>query len=390
MSIDKGKLSEQYNKEKGFFDRVAIEIQDTLSRIASVYFDQTRLKVFIPAVRIKQIESILSKLERKGRSAESLYSNANDGTMSLVLNDFIGGRILCNTNEDVVQIVAIIEKHKRFAVVKRDDLKKESGYRAIHLDLTYSTYHKDSPVKVPLELQVKTFFQHAWAEVTHDDTYKPTDNMGAELPSEDYYKNIAAILDGLDGFLSTIRSQKLSYITPPEELEDTDKIINSKTLSFKVNQWKSNTKFTNQEMNLVLSRLRELNYQTLEDINKLLEDESIRDKIRVSKSELKNLSNVSAFEMLLYGPLFQKGKPELAISEIQSNLGFVKHKCSKCSSFLTENEYDFIIRETDSDYDFYCEKHRLEHFLKRCEICNKYTTAIKCLKCEAEDGIPLF
>jgi len=387
--VKKEVITQQYNAEKAFFDKAAVEMQETLSRVAGIYYEQTRLKVFIPALRVKSLASILGKLERKGRSAESLYHTDDNGNMSLVTNDFIGGRILCNTNEDVKAIVKIIEDYQRFNVIKKDELSKESGYKAVHIDLSYSTFHKDSPVEIPLELQIKTFFQHAWAEVTHDDTYKPTDDdQPQSIPTEEYYRNIASVLEGLDGFLSTIRKQKLSYIAPPSVLEDSDTIINAKTLSFKIDEWKKNTQFTNQEMTIVINRLREEGFVTLQDINTLFEDEKTLELIKSKKVELKNNANVSAFDLLIYGPLIRNGKIEQADEEIKLNLGFVTHKCIECNSYLTEDEYDFILNKTDSDFDYYCEKHRYLHFTHECNNCGKYTTSEICVDCEAATDEP--
>jgi len=387
MAVNKEKIEKQYNQEIELFNKVTLEIKDSLNRVASIYYEKRRFKVFIPQLRIKTLTSILGKLERKSRSADSLFSETEDG-LSLVANDFIGGRILCNTNEDVNEIVIIVEEYNRFEVVKKDLLDKPSGYKATHLDLNYTTFWKDKLIKVPLELQIKTFFQHAWAEVTHDDTYKPLEENTNGIPTEDYYSNMAIILEGLDGFLSTIRKQKLTYVQPPKALSDIDTIINSKTLSFKISERFKGKQLTNQEMNIALRRLKNEGYETLEDVNNLLFNEKIIKGIKEAKEELGNNENVQPFELIMYGALLEKDKIELAKDEIKTDLGFVKHKCleEKCGKYLTEEEYEFIIQKTDSDFDFYCAKHRMDHFDKSCTKCGKFTTKNLCLECEAKES----
>lgn len=387
--INKEKIERQYTEEVDFFSRATKEVKDSLDRVASIYYEKTRFKVFIPELRIKTLESIIGKLERKSRSAESLFTKTDDG-LSLVTNDFIGGRILCNANEDVQEVVKIIKEYPRFEVIKDQPLSKESGYKATHLDLNYSIFWRDDLVKIPVEIQIKTFFQHAWSEVTHDDTYKPIDETSQLIPTEEYYKNMATILDGLDGFLSTIRIQKLSYVQPPQYLSDADTVINSKTLSFKINEWKEGTQLTNQEMSIALKRLNDEGYHTLEDVNDLFYNHRIIADIQSLKEELGNNENVVPFEVIMYGSLILSGKKDLAEQQIKTDLGFVKHKCLSCNKYLKEEEYQFILKETDSDFDYYCEDHRFDHFTKKCSSCGKFTTQELCLECEAKSSINLF
>ncbi len=194
--------------------------------------------------------------------------------------------------------------------------------------------------------------------------------------------------DSLDGFLSTIRKQKLSFVKPPKSLSDIDTIINSKTLSFKINEWSNGNQLTLQEMNIALRRLKDEDFETLEDVNNLLFDGTIKKQIENLKEELGNTENVLPFEMIMYGTLLQRGKKEIVQSEIKKDLGFVKHKCltQECGKYLTEKEYEFIVNKTDSDFDFYCEEHRLLHFTNTCTSCSRHTTKDLCLECEAKEN----
>lgn len=383
MLLNKEKISSEYEQHKDNFKRVSKEIEDSLRRVATKYYNDTRFQVYIPKLRIKAISSILGKLERKNSSSESLFSTEG-GVMQLVTNDFIGGRILCNTQEDVDQIGKIVGESSRFKVVKEDPIRKENGYTALHLDILYETFWDDTKVYIPLELQIKTHLQHAWAEITHDDDYKPENNIDIDLSLKSYYRDIAKILTGLDGFLITIRKQKLAFVTPPNQLNAADTIINSKTLSFSINKYRRGEQVTNQEMNILLRRLKEESFETIEDVGVIFETSGILDSIKNAKEDLLINENVSAFELIKYGSLINRNKIELFKEEIKSDLGFVKEQCVVCTKNLTKDELEYIKTKTDSDIDYYCEKHRDEHFSKNCKNCGIKTTRELCVNCDAE------
>jgi predicted RNA-binding protein with RPS1 domain len=102
------------------------------------------------------------------------------------VHDIVGTRVTCNTKDDVNAVVAAIQSvvesndgHKVFSR-GRDDWKKdyvsgpkESGYRAVNLTLAVYVPQGGHLSLIPCEVQVRTLLQHAWGELTHEDTYKP-------------------------------------------------------------------------------------------------------------------------------------------------------------------------------------------------------------------------
>jgi ppGpp synthetase/RelA/SpoT-type nucleotidyltranferase len=384
MPLNKENISKEYEQHKDNFKTIVKEIEESLKRAAQKYYSATRFSVHIPPLRIKTIPSILGKLERKNREEESLFKKDGE-VMRLVTNDFIGGRILCNTQEDVDEVRKILATYPRFVVEKFEDIRKGNGYTALHLDILYETFWNDDKIYIPLEIQIKTHFQHAWAEITHDDDYKPDSNIDIDTSLKEYYKQIAHILGGLDGFLITIRKQKLAFVTPPNQLNAADTIINSKTLSFSISKYRRGEQVTNQEMNILLRRLKDENFETIEDIQQIFESKEVESLIKTSKEELSINDNVSSFELLKYGSLIHRNKIEMFKEEIKSDLGFVKEQCQICAKNLTKEELEFIKTQTDSDIEFFCEEHRDEKYPFTCMICGKRSSHDICINCAAED-----
>jgi putative GTP pyrophosphokinase len=383
MPTNRENIEKEYLNYKDRFDSIVKEIDTTLKNVAKKYYQETRFNVYIPPLRIKTLPSIIGKLERKNKEEQSLF-NKDGEIMRLVTNDFIGGRILCNTEDDISAIAHIISTYPRLTIEKSDQINKNNGYSALHLDILYETYWDDHKIYIPLELQIKTHFQHAWAEITHDDDYKPEDNADIDDSIKAYYKHISEILKGLDGFLITIRKQKLKLVTPPTHLTAADTIINSKTLSFTINKWRKGEQITIQEMNILLKRLKDENFETIEDVEELLVNKELEASLKKEKEDLLINENVTAFEMIKYGSLLLKEKLPQFQEEMKSDLGFVKEQCLECGRNLTKEELEYINVKTDSDMEYYCEKHRDKHFPKDCAKCGKKTSKELCISCAAD------
>lgn len=104
--------------------------------------------------RIKRIESIISKLERKPTMQVNLMA------------DIAGCRCIMTTMKDAMDLLERMKKYAAkpnhvFEIVKVDDYIKEpqdSGYKSIHVHIALKTMKK----KV-VEVQIRTLEQHNWA-----------------------------------------------------------------------------------------------------------------------------------------------------------------------------------------------------------------------------------
>ena len=96
------------------------------------------------------------------------------------IQDQLGARIVTFYLDDVDRVCAQIQKY--FSPIERKtvvpDSESEFGYFGKHFILLVPSEvgaSSSDPGSLPLffELQVKTLFQHAWAEANHDLAYKP-------------------------------------------------------------------------------------------------------------------------------------------------------------------------------------------------------------------------
>ena len=303
----------------------------------------------------------------------------------MVVNDFLGARISCNTREDVNEIASLLKNHRRFRLVKEQPLNKPSGYRALHLDMLYETYLDDDIIFIPVEIQIKTHLQTAWGDITHDESYKPENEDANNEWEFAYSKHMADMLDTLDSMASTIRQQRISFVRPPTEISDSDTVINPKTLSYKVAQLDSKGELlTQQEMTLAIGKLKEEGFETIAEVWELLQDGAIESEIKQVKEELRNNENVRPFEMLYYGSMLKKKHADKFKEEIIRDYQFVQHQCPDCERLLTKDELVFMKEKTDSDISYFCEDDWKSHFPNECSKCTKFTAGKLCKNCDAE------
>ena len=118
--------------------------------------------------RVKSMESILGKLERKGfdLSMDSITEN---------LTDIAGVRVICHYVEDIYAVAALLKSHADVEVIKETDYiknPKANGYRSLHLVVRIPVYFVDGMVKMPVEVQIRTMAMNFWASLEHKLRYK--------------------------------------------------------------------------------------------------------------------------------------------------------------------------------------------------------------------------
>ncbi|MBE5921679.1 MAG: GTP pyrophosphokinase family protein [Lachnospiraceae bacterium] len=118
--------------------------------------------------RLKQMPSILEKLERKNlsMSIESIEEN---------LNDIAGIRVVCSFIEDVYTLAKALLKQDDIVLIKAKDYivnPKQNGYRSLHLIVAVPIFLQDEKRMMKVEIQLRTIAMDCWASLEHQLYYK--------------------------------------------------------------------------------------------------------------------------------------------------------------------------------------------------------------------------
>lgn len=194
-AIEENQQSEEirnYFEFSGLNEELKSVSADMISRIA-LLIERISDKIGRPVVdniisRIKSPESIARKLVRKKRDVTP--QNALN-----TLHDIIGIRVVCHFQDDVFLVSDEISRNIGYELVNIKDFvtkPKSSGYRSIHIILTYSSA---SGRRCFAEIQVRSVAMNYWAILDHLLCYKNDDDRVRELREQlkEYAGEIAAI-----------------------------------------------------------------------------------------------------------------------------------------------------------------------------------------------------
>lgn len=125
--------------------------------------------------RAKGVDRFVAKANKAREDGGAKYEHPFEQ-----IQDLVGARIVVFYKQDVDVVAEMIDRYYRR--IERKDLIPESeaefGYFGKHFilavppDVVDDDADKDKTPKF-FELQVKTLFQHAWSEASHDLAYKP-------------------------------------------------------------------------------------------------------------------------------------------------------------------------------------------------------------------------
>lgn len=118
--------------------------------------------------RVKQLSSVISKLQRKGYEISATSAREN-------LQDIAGIRVICNYIEDIYAIEKMLLKQGDIELLKRKDYieyPKSNGYRSLHLVVTIPVFLAEFVEYVPVEIQIRTIGMDMWASLEHQIRYK--------------------------------------------------------------------------------------------------------------------------------------------------------------------------------------------------------------------------
>ncbi|MBQ9179758.1 MAG: GTP pyrophosphokinase family protein [Firmicutes bacterium] len=117
--------------------------------------------------RVKSIQSIFAKMEKKGLDMTIAGVNA--------LTDIAGIRVICNYKDDVYTIAKLLTAQDDIELIREKDYitdPKPSGYRSLHIVVLVPVFLSEGCKRVPVEIQIRTIAMDTWASLEHELKYK--------------------------------------------------------------------------------------------------------------------------------------------------------------------------------------------------------------------------
>ena len=149
--------------------------------------------------RVKSIVSILDKMQRKNVSMNDIEKK---------IEDLAGIRIICQFEEDIDTVAAIIRRRTDMEVKSEKNYLthiKQSGYRSYHMILYYTVETINGPKRLQVEIQIRTMAMNFWATIEHSLQYKYKGDMPPHV-AERLSKASDAIIS-LDHEMSSVRNE---------------------------------------------------------------------------------------------------------------------------------------------------------------------------------------
>ena len=147
--------------------------------------------------RVKSVSSILEKMQRKSIPMEKMTED---------VEDIAGVRIICQFEEDIDAVAALIRRRTDMRVKQEKDYLrhiKQSGYRSYHLIVYYTVETIEGPKELQVEIQIRTMAMNFWATVEHSLQYKYKGDIPPHVT--DRLSNAADAIISLDHEMSSVR-----------------------------------------------------------------------------------------------------------------------------------------------------------------------------------------
>lgn len=155
--------------------------------------------------RIKSLESIGAKLEKKG--LEITPKNAREH-----VRDIAGIRVTCSFVSDIFKIHDMLANQDDITILRVKDYvtnPKPNGYRSLHLLCELPIFLTNRSERMTVEIQIRTIAMDFWASLEHKIYYKYQQEAPQELLDE--LKEAADIITFLDDKMKKLNTQIDAY-----------------------------------------------------------------------------------------------------------------------------------------------------------------------------------
>ena len=200
-------IIQQYKRLMAYYCCAIMEVEtkfNVLNEEYSLRYDRNPINGI--KSRLKSLDSIKAKLERKG--LPFLWKTIEEHIL-----DVAGIRIVCSFVDDVYLLADALLKQDDILLIEKKDYianPKENGYRSLHLIVAVPIYLEHEKRVMPVEIQLRTIAMDCWASLEHQLRYKKdfdlTDEMAKELQD---CAVLSAQLDArMDSLRETVEKQK--------------------------------------------------------------------------------------------------------------------------------------------------------------------------------------
>ena len=193
---------QEYSKLMAYYRCAIMEVEtkfNVLNEEFSLQYDRNPINGI--KSRLKSIESIKEKLERKGLpyTVQAIEEN---------LNVVAGVRVVCSFTADVYLLAEALLKQDDIQLIEKKDYianPKENGYRSLHLIVSVPIFLAHEKRIMKVEVQLRTIAMDSWASLEHQLRYKKDLEFTEEMVSELY--RCAQLSSELDEKMDALRAQ---------------------------------------------------------------------------------------------------------------------------------------------------------------------------------------
>lgn len=199
------RLQEEFQKLQRLMScyRCAILEVETKFRVLNEQFSLQHERNPIESIksRLKSIESIQEKLQRKGypMNAESIQKN---------LKDVAGIRVICSFIDDIYMLAdCLVHQDDITLLEEKDYIKhpKENGYRSLHLIVEIPIFLQQEKKSMKVEVQLRTIAMEFWANLEHRLRYKKNLEENVARSTSKELQECAQVSAMLDTKMQSIR-----------------------------------------------------------------------------------------------------------------------------------------------------------------------------------------
>lgn len=229
-------------------------LKDVMINTLEKLFEDRGIDLFSLDGRVKDVDSFIEKIERKG------YKNPYDE-----VEDICGVRVVCYYSADLVLIEDILKAE--FDILSFSDKKKESGedkfgYLSMHYVVTlknewlHSPLYRDFP-QLKIEIQVRTILMHTWAAISHKLMYKKESDAPLEINRK--LNRLSALIELADEQFDSIRIAKNQYMDEIKDGINDDALLNPFNIISIIEKYSSGREYTPTDVIKLIDEVDGLN-----------------------------------------------------------------------------------------------------------------------------------